>query len=301
MNKNIVIGSRGSDLALWQANYVQAELAKVGVQSEIKIITTKGDKIQHLSFDKIEGKGFFTKELEEALLSKEIDLAVHSHKDLETEQPEGLTIAAVSYREDPADILLIKKEAVDTAQKFNLKHNAVVGTSSARRKAQMLYHRNDVELQDLRGNVPTRVSKLKTGDYDAILLAYAGLKRLNLNLEEFHLEILNPLEFVPAPAQGVLALQTRTSDKNTIEAVSALNNTQIEETIAVERTVLRKLEGGCKLPFGAYCTKEEDTYTCHAFLAESWDSRGEYLQMQNTLAADLANEIFTTLSGLKKK
>lgn len=169
MSKTIVIGSRGSDLALWQANYVQAELSKVGVKSEIKIITTKGDKIQHLSFDKIEGKGFFTKELEEALLAKDIDLAVHSHKDLETEQPEGLTIAAVSYREDPADILLIKKEAVDTTQRFNLKQNAIVGTSSARRKAQMLFHRNDISLEDLRGNVPTRVAKLQAGNYDAIL------------------------------------------------------------------------------------------------------------------------------------
>lgn len=301
MEKAVIIGSRGSDLALWQAHFVQDELAKLGIKSEIKIITTKGDKIQHLSFDKIEGKGFFTKELEEALLSNEIDLAVHSHKDLETQHPEGLTIAAVSYREDPADILLIKKEAVDRTQKFNLKLNAVVGTSSARRKAQILFHRYDVALEDLRGNVPTRVNKLRTGNYDAILLAYAGLKRLNLNLEEFHLEVLNPLEFVPAAAQGVLALQTRIDDTTTIAAVSTLNNSQVQETIAVERTVLRKLEGGCKLPFGAYCTKEADTFVCHAFLAETWDAKGSYITLKNTSPLLLAETVFNTLTALKKK
>ncbi|MFT6760647.1 MAG: hydroxymethylbilane synthase, partial [Psychroserpens sp.] len=145
MSRKIIIGSRGSDLALWQAHYVEAELQKLGHEVEIKIIKTQGDKIQHLSFDKLEGKGFFTKELEEKLLSGDIDLAVHSHKDLPTEHPEGLIIAAVSEREDPADLLLIAKDKVDKYQPLHLMAKPVVGTSSARRKSQLLLHRSDVE------------------------------------------------------------------------------------------------------------------------------------------------------------
>ena len=152
MNK-IVIGSRGSDLALWQANFVKEELEKAGHPTEIKIISTQGDRIQHLSFDKMEGKGFFTKEIEAALLDKSIDLAVHSHKDLETTSPKGLIIAAVSSREDPSELMLMRKEAVDTSQPLGLKKNPVVGTSSARRKSQLLHFRDDLEIKDLRGHV----------------------------------------------------------------------------------------------------------------------------------------------------
>ncbi|MBC7862964.1 MAG: hydroxymethylbilane synthase, partial [Bacteroidia bacterium] len=161
--KKIIIGTRGSELALWQANYTKELLEKNGHTVELKIISTQGDRTQqwNTSFEKLEGKGFFTKELEEALLKKEIDLAVHSHKDLPTENPDGLIIAGVSEREDPAELLLIRKECVDETQKFNLKQNAIVGTSSSRRKSQLLAFRPDVELKDLRGNVPTRIEKLR--------------------------------------------------------------------------------------------------------------------------------------------
>src|SRR3954470_10656608 len=142
MERKIIIGSRGSDLALWQANFVLRKLQKLGLTAEIKVITTQGDAIQNLSFDKLEGKGFFTKEIEEALLKKEIDLAVHSHKDLPTTSPEGLKIAAVSEREDAAELVLVRKESFDNGQKFGFKKNAVVGTSSARRKSQLLAFRN---------------------------------------------------------------------------------------------------------------------------------------------------------------
>ncbi|MEC8603971.1 MAG: hydroxymethylbilane synthase, partial [Bacteroidota bacterium] len=180
MSAKIKIGSRGSDLALWQANFVKNQLENLGQEVEINIIKTKGDKIQHLSFDKIEGKGFFTKEIEQALLEKKVDLAVHSHKDLETNSPSGLSVVAVSEREDPSELLLINKDAVDHTQLWDLKKGAIVGTSSARRKSQMLFFREDVTIKDLRGNVPTRVKKLKNGNYDAILLAYAGVSRLGL-------------------------------------------------------------------------------------------------------------------------
>ena len=152
----ITIGSRGSDLALWQAHHVKNRLEQLGAEVTIKIIKTQGDRIQHLSFDKMEGKGFFTKEIEAALLAEEIDLAVHSHKDLETTQPQGLIIAAVSEREDPSELILVRKECVDLNQPLDFKEGAIVGTSSARRKSQLLNIRPDIQIKDLRGNVPPR-------------------------------------------------------------------------------------------------------------------------------------------------
>ncbi|MCC6601017.1 MAG: hydroxymethylbilane synthase [Crocinitomicaceae bacterium] len=258
MAKKIIIGSRGSDLALWQANFVLDELRKLKIEAEIKIIKTQGDKIQDLSFDKLEGKGFFTKEIEEALLNGEIDLAVHSHKDLPTDSPKGLMIAAVSEREDPSELLLVHKSAVDENQKFSLKQNALVGTSSARRKSQLLAWRPDVKLQDLRGNVPTRIQKLRDKKYDAILIAYAGVSRLKIDLSEFHCEKLDPNEFIPAPAQGVLALQIREADTELFKKLQPLNSKDVAEAIAVERKVLNLFDGGCQLPLGAFCTREEN-------------------------------------------
>src|SRR5476651_1963291 len=201
-DRKLIIGTRGSELALWQANFVKDRLAEKNIDAELKIIKTQGDRILHLSFDKLEGKGFFTKELEEELLEGTIDLAVHSHKDLPTENPPGLIIAAVSEREDPADILLILKDCVDVHQKLTVKYGGIVGTSSNRRKAQLLAMRPDLEIQDLRGNVPSRVNKLRNEQYDAIMIARAGIIRLGLDLSEFHVEELIPTELIPAPAQG---------------------------------------------------------------------------------------------------
>ena len=220
----IIIGSRGSDLALWQANFVKNKLETLGRIVEIKIIQTKGDKIQHLSFDKIEGKGFFTKEIEKALIDKEIDLAVHSLKDLETDQPEGLCLGAVPNRENPSDCLLINRNAVDESQELNIKKYAIVGTSSARRKNQLLLFREDLKIQDLRGNVPTRVNKLSTGNYDGIVLAKAGLNRLELDLSSFFVVDLPPQYFIPAPAQGALGLQIRVNDFALKDVLSKLND-----------------------------------------------------------------------------
>jgi hydroxymethylbilane synthase len=255
-NKIVRIGTRGSDLALWQAHHVKSQLENLGVQVSINIIETQGDKIQDLSFDKLEGKGFFTKEIEAALLNKEIDLAVHSHKDLETTSPPGLVIAAVSDREDPSELLLILTTAVDKTEKWGLKKNAVIGTSSARRKSQLITHRNDLQIKDLRGNVPTRINKLRTGQYDAILLAKAGVSRLKLDLSDLEVVTLNPLEFVPAPAQGVLGLQIREEDTELAAILGHLNDTSTAEKIAVERGVLKNMNGGCQLPLGVFCDGE---------------------------------------------
>ena len=252
MTRNIIIGSRGSELALWQANYVKDQLKSIGLSSTIKIIKTKGDQIQHLSFDKIEGKGFFTKEIENELISNKIDLAVHSLKDLETNQPEGLCIAAVPPRENPADCLLIHSKGFDRKQDLNLKDYAVVGTSSARRKNQLLFFREDIQLKDLRGNVPTRVDKLRKGEYDAIVLAKAGLNRLNIDLKEFHVVDLLPHVFIPAPAQGALGLQVREEDDFLREQLKKLNDATTSESVHFERAILNQLGGGCHSPFGAY-------------------------------------------------
>jgi hydroxymethylbilane synthase len=264
----IRIGSRGSDLALWQAHHIKNQLEHLGASVTITIIKTKGDAIQNLSFDKLEGKGFFTKEIEEALLNNEIDLAVHSHKDLETNQPEGLQIACVSEREDPADLLLINQNAVDDKQTFNLKKGAIVGTSSARRKAQLVSLFDEVEIKDIRGNVPTRIQKLADGQFDAILLAKAGVDRLKINLDQFKTVRLDPVSFIPAPAQGVLALQIRESDTELNALLQTINHPDVQLKIGIERKVLQLMKGGCQLPLGVYC---DDEFKIHVAFAKTWE------------------------------
>lgn len=283
-------------MALWQAEFTKAQLAAAGIEAELHIIKTRGDMIQHLSFDKIEGKGFFTKEIEDALLKEEVDMAVHSMKDLPTEQPEGLMIAAVSYRENPADWLLLRKEAIDASQSLKLKKGAVVGTSSARRKAQMLDMRPDVKLKDIRGNVPTRVDKLRGGDFDAILLAGAGLTRLKLDLSDLEVISLNVHEFVPAPAQGVLAFQCRESDMATRELIQVLHNPNVAETIEVERRVLNLIGGGCHLPLGVYCEKDDSgDFNVWAAYAEAWDSQVKRRKISEKSSNGLAEKVLALL------
>lgn len=260
------IGTRGSKLALWQAEFTRSELARIGVESELVIIKTQGDLVQHLGFDKLEGKGFFTKEIEDALLRGDIDLAVHSMKDLPTTQPDGLAITAVSYRDNPADWLIIRRESVNSGKIFKLKEGAVVGTSANRRKAQMTDFRPDVRLKDIRGNVPTRLEKLRSGDFDAIFLAAAGVSRLGLDLSDFELVELNPREFVPAPAQGVLAWQTHRDDTATRLILKKIHHPEISSCTNVERKVLQLMEGGCQLPLGVYCERDE-AGNFHAFAA----------------------------------
>ena len=292
---DIVIGSRGSDLALWQARYVKKRLSELGHNVTINIIKTQGDAIQHLSFDKLEGKGFFTKEIEAALLDGSIDLAVHSHKDLETNPPEGLIIAAVSERADPADILLVRESAVDINKKWGLMEGAIVGTSSARRKSQLLAHRPDTILKDLRGNVPTRINKLRNQQYDAILLAKAGIDRLEIDLSEFNVVVLDPSEFVPAPAQGVLGLQIRKSDDRMAEILKPLNNKSVQKRIEIERKVLNLLEGGCQLPLGVYCDENNTLFASYAHSAESTRVLKTYNFNERINALDMASIVVKDL------
>ena len=260
MKTPLIIGTRGSDLALWQAHYTQQILSELGVMSELKIIQTKGDQIQHLSFDKIEGKGFFTKEIEAALMNDEIDVAVHSHKDLETQEHPRLIVAAVSERADPRDVLILKKTPEPSPLPLHLSQDIKIGTSSVRRKTQLQNIQPHVQLVDIRGNVPTRIEKLRKGQCDGLLLAAAGIGRLNIDLSEFHVQWLDPTSFVPAPAQGVLAWQCRKDDLATQSILQKIHNTETAELLQIERTILQKMNGGCQLPLGVYCVRENDKF-----------------------------------------
>ncbi len=299
MDRKIIIGSRGSDLALWQANHILRKVQKLGLTAELKIISTQGDQIQNLSFEKLEGKGFFTKEIEDALLNKEIDLAVHSQKDLPTTSPAGLKIAAVSDREDAADLIVVRKECVDNALKFSIKKNGIVGTSSPRRKSQLLAFRNDIQISDLRGNVPTRIQKLRDKKYDAILLAAAGIERLKINLSEFKVIRIDPKEFIPAPAQGVLGLQIREDDHELFEYINKLNSEKVQDIIGVERKVLNLLDGGCQLPLGVYCMKEDNKFKVWTSKADTWNSMPKRVYFESYSDEGLAEKIVEKIKSIQ--
>jgi hydroxymethylbilane synthase len=296
----LIIGTRGSELALWQANFVKSELDKLGIPAELKIIKTQGDSILNLRLDKLEGKGFFTKELEEELLRGNIDLAVHSHKDLPTTHPPGLTIAAVSEREDPSELLLILKDCVDVQQKLSVKFGGMVGTSSNRRKAQLLAVRPDLEIEDLRGNVPTRIQKLLDENYDAIMIAKAGVERLGIDLSEFYVEELAPMEFIPAPAQGALAIQIRENDTVLAEALMPLHHPAVAKQIGVEREVLNLFEGGCHMPLGCFCRKEEGKYEVWVSKADDGEDFPDRLHLTASSTKGLAEEIVAKFAPDRK-
>lgn len=292
MNRKLIIGTRGSKLALWQANFVKDTLAEIGVEAELKIIKTQGDIIQHLRLDKLEGKGFFTKELEEELLSSNIDLAVHSHKDLPTINPPGLIIASVSEREDPSEVIIMHKDCVDLTKRLSLKHNATVGTSSNRRKAQLLSVRPDLEFDDLRGNLQTRIQKLRDEKYDAIVLAKAGVSRIEMDLSDFHVEDIAPVEIIPAPAQGVLAIQIRETDQELFDLLQKINNKEVAETIAVERKVLNMFDAGCHAPLGCYCRLRDGKYEAWTSIAEDNEDFPDRLYTQSETTTGMAAQIF---------
>ena len=301
MRSPLIIGTRGSDLALWQANYIKSLLEEIGQSCILKIIQTQGDSKQELSLDKLEGKGFFTKEIEEALLSEETDIAIHSFKDLPTESPEGLIIGAVSEREDPSDILIINKKAFDQKKKFSLRKNSTVGTSSARRKSQLLAFRPDVKLNDLRGNIPTRISKLREGQYDAILIAAAGVERLELDLNDFHVVKMDPAEFVPAPAQGILAIQIREKDKELYELLKKIDNPDIRHISGIERKVLNLFQGGCHTPVGVYAIYDDDkeTYFVRVVKAKSWDKLPISVSAESIHPEQLAERVVEKINSVK--
>jgi hydroxymethylbilane synthase len=242
----LTIASRGSQLALWQANWIAGELSKRGHECRIEIIKTTGDKITDVPLAKVGGKGLFTKEIEEALLDGTADVAVHSLKDLPTELPEGLVLAAVPPREDARDAVVGKKLA-------DLPAGAKVGTSSLRRAAQLKRHRPDLQIENIRGNLDTRLRKLDEGQYDAIVLASAGLNRLGWSNRIA--ELLEPEFMCSAVGQGALGIETR-ADSLGLDACIALNHAETRAAVEAERAVLRGLGGGCQVPIGAHARVE---------------------------------------------
>lgn len=249
----LTIASRGSQLALWQARWVEARLTELGHQCQIEIIKTTGDKVTDTSLAQLGaasgGKGLFTREIEDALLDGRADLAVHSLKDLPTELPDGLALAAVPIREDARDAIIGRKLA-------ELQRGATVGTSSLRRAAQLLHARSDLHIEPIRGNLDTRLRKLDEGQYAAIVLASAGLRRLGW--AERIAEILEPDKMCPAVGQGALAIETRLGGAAR-EACGALDHAPTHTAVTAERAFLRALGGGCQLPIGAYATVDGRT------------------------------------------
>ena len=249
----IIIGTRSSKLALWQAEYVKSRLEEKypALTVELKLMTTKGDKILDAPLAKIGGKGLFTKELETDMLTGGIDLAVHSIKDMPTEVPDGLVISAITKRFDPGDAVVSPEY-----QRFDaLPLGAKVGTSSLRRKAQLLHVRPDLNICDLRGNVNTRLQKLADEDFDAIILAVAGLKRLGFG--ERITDVLPKSIVLPAVGQGALAIETRADDAEIRALIDFLNDDETVRCATAERAFLGRVEGGCQVPVGVYATPAE--------------------------------------------
>ncbi|WP_018592295.1 hydroxymethylbilane synthase [Terrisporobacter glycolicus] len=251
----IVVGTRGSKLALIQTNWVVEELKKANpdIEFEIKVIKTKGDLVTHLPLHKIGDKGLFTKEIEQQLLDREIDLAVHSMKDMPSSLPEGLKFANVPRREDPRDILVLKGN-YKTLE--DLPHGARIGTGSKRRIYQLLKYRPDLEIVPIRGNIDTRIRKIEDENLHGIVLAAAGL--LRAGLEERISYYLPTNIMIPAPAQGALALEIRENDLHMEEIISHIKDETTEIQVAAERGFLAGVNGGCHVPMGAYCEINDD-------------------------------------------
>ena len=282
--KPIRIGTRGSMLAKWQAEFVRKKIFQVtGVDAEIVIIKTTGDKLQTASFAQIGGKGVFIKELEEALLEENVDLAVHSVKDVPTDTPSRLMFPAVCRREDVRDCLV----GANGATLANLRTGARVGTGSLRRQAQLRHLRPDLDIRDLRGNVDTRLRKVESGEYEAVMLSKAGLDRLGWSARIT--ETMSPEVFLPAVGQGAIALECRLKDTEAAELVGGLDDAESRTAIIAERALLSALHGGCQVPLGAWARIERGELVMEACVC-SIDGV-QYIKQRATAAPEQAAEL----------
>jgi len=293
MNNPIKIGTRGSKLALWQANWVKSALVKKfpSTPVELVIIKTQGDKILDVPLAKVGGKGLFVKEIEQALITRRIDIAVHSMKDMPAEIPEGLCIGAIPERENPVDVFISRNGA-----RFNeLAAGSIIGTSSLRRGAQLRHARPDMVVRSIRGNLDTRLKKLESENFDALVLAAAGVKRLNL--EHKITEYLDSALVLPAIGQGALCIETREDDPIVAPLVAALDHAATRAAVAGERAFLNRLEGGCQVPIAGHGQIRNDLFTLTGLVAEINGSRvikGEKtgpLDSSETIGIDLAEEL----------
>jgi hydroxymethylbilane synthase len=271
--RKFIVGSRRSKLALTQTNWVIDQLKKINpsYDFEVKEIVTKGDKILDVTLSKVGGKGLFVKEIEQAMLDGEIDLAIHSMKDMPAVLPEGLVIGCIPEREDHRDAL-ISKGHVKLA---DLQPGSVIGTSSLRRGAQILAKRPDLEIKWIRGNIDTRLAKLETEEYDAIILAAAGLSRMGW-ASDVVTEFLEPEVCLPAVGQGALSIECRGSDKELLELLEKFTCTETDQTVRAERAFLHKMEGGCQVPIAGYAYMNEDEKIVLTALVASPDGKTIY-------------------------
>lgn len=260
----LVVGTRGSDLALWQARWVAQRLGGEGAEVAIEVIRTEGDRAMDADLSASGDRGLFTRDIERALLDRRVDLAVHSLKDLPTLMPAGLMIAAVPPRASVHDVLLVRPESVDETQALPVAPGARIGTGSPRRVAQLVALRPDVVTGPFRGNVPTRVDKARRGDVDAVVLACAGLERLALDASPLVAFDFAPEAFLPAPAQGALGIQARADDAATLARLAALDHAPTRACVEVERDLLRILEAGCHAALGAWARVRDGALTLDA-------------------------------------
>ncbi|MDA8016812.1 MAG: hydroxymethylbilane synthase [Thermoanaerobaculia bacterium] len=295
------LGTRGSRLALAQSNGIKSRLEALGHEVVLQVIQTQGDLHRDVAFENLGAAGIFVRSLEQALVRGEVDLAVHSYKDLPSDSPSELTVAAVPERRDPADLLLVRADAVDRSAPgpLPLFRGARVGTAAARRRALLLDMRPDLEVGTLRGNVPTRLRKLQDGEHDAIVLAAAGIDRLAQDLDGERsglLELrLDPERFVPAPSQGALALQVRRDDP-AASAVAVLNDADVYRCVQAERLLLERMDAGCHVAFGAWCRSTEEGLRMNAIFGGREMQRG--LRRASGLGCDperLAREVWEQL------
>ncbi|PLT32374.1 hydroxymethylbilane synthase [Bacillus sp. V5-8f] len=292
--RKIIVGSRRSKLAITQTNWVINQLKELGVpfEFEVKEIVTKGDKIQDVTLSKVGGKGLFVKEIEQAMLDKEIDMAVHSMKDMPAVMPEGLTIGCVPPREDHRDAL-ISKNHIPLEE---LKEGAIIGTSSLRRGAQLLANRPDLEIKWIRGNVDTRLEKLSNEDYDAIILAAAGLSRLGWK-QEVVTQFLDTDLCLPAVGQGALSIECREDDDELLSELKKLTCEKTRLAVEAERAFLDKMEGGCQVPIAGFATVTGSSSVSLAALVASPDGKIIYKEIiEGTDPVSVGNEAARLLS-----
>mgnify|MGYP001626158816 CR=1 FL=1 len=280
------LGTRKSKLALWQSEFVKSKLESLGLEIELVLITTTGDKILDVPLANIGGKGLFVKEIENALLEGEIDFAVHSLKDVPAVIPENLVVDVFLEREDPRDVFISKtyKSLKD------IPPNAKIGTSSIRRKVQLLQRKKDIVIEDLRGNVDTRLRKLEEGLYEGIILASAGLKRLGMNQA-----ITEYLDFIPAVGQGIIAIEYKASNKELSNILKKINHEPTYICALAERSFLETVEGSCQIPMGAYATLTKDGIKIRGFIAKEDGTNYRELTLEGkdpiTLGKDLAKNL----------
>jgi hydroxymethylbilane synthase len=285
------IGTRGSLLAKWQAEFVRKQLfAATGIEAEIVIVKTEGDRLQHAPLAQIAGRGVFVKELENALLDETIDLAVHSVKDIPTDVPSRLSFPAICRRDDVRDCVV----SASGSAIANLRKGARVGTSSLRRQAQLRHLRPDLDVRDLRGNVDTRLRKVESGEYEAILLAKAGLDRLGLTQRAS--EILSPDAFLPAVGQGAIGVETRLRDEEIGDVLSRLDDAETRSAIVAERSLLRAVQGGCQVPLGAWARLERGALVLEACICSVDGS--QYIRQQATAAPEQAAALGQQVASL---